>query len=147
MFEGITINGVGITVGICVGKAILETMAPVRSGIKSPPNNNVIVCERKVYNYCCDSMPTNILIIILTNISPPTQTFIIFTPYLCIRFLLCPHLYLNKRSEKLEQPAMQRWWSPSSRIPPLTFVLMTPLLSRAPTSILLSRCGNGKQGC
>ena len=37
-------KGVGITVGICVGNAMLETMAPVKSGIKVPPvitNNNV----------------------------------------------------------------------------------------------------------
>ena len=53
-FIGSTIiNGVGIAVGICVGKAILETMAPVRSGIKVPPiivNNNVMGRE-KIYMY------------------------------------------------------------------------------------------------
>jgi len=39
----ITIYGVGVTVGICVGKLIFETIAPVRSGIKSPPINVTIV--------------------------------------------------------------------------------------------------------
>jgi hypothetical protein len=34
---------VGVTVGIVVGKAIFDTIAPVRSGIKEPPINVTIV--------------------------------------------------------------------------------------------------------
>lgn len=35
--------GVGNTVGICVGNAIFETMAPVKSGIKVPPTVVVMI--------------------------------------------------------------------------------------------------------